>query len=72
MRTLLEQTKEILKNDLQNYPIVLHDPIRDARTGQKIEKYIYACILSRLDPLANALYRFYDYLMQNKYLDEAK
>ena len=96
MGVLIEKAKKLLEADLESFPSVISDPIRDARTGPKIERYLYVCILegqekpksvdwlyslykdqtteehdamiSRLDPLANALYAFYNYLGENNLL----
>lgn len=58
----MKSAKTILVRDLEDYPLVLHDPISDARTYLKIKKYVFSCITEKVN-LADCkdwLYILYD------------
>lgn len=62
----VEQAKKMLESDLDSYPAVVKDPIGDARTYCKIQRYIYACISDGVSK-ANCVDWLYDlYKEQNE------
>lgn len=61
MGKLIEEAKNLLVSDWESYHAVIVDPIRDARTGPRIERYLYACILEGQEKPSSVdwLYSFY-------------
>lgn len=58
----VKNAKSLLVRDLEDYPLVLHDPVSDARTYLKIKQYVFTCITEKAD-LADCkdwLYKLYD------------
>lgn len=57
----VKSAKTLLVRDLEDYPLVLHDPIGDARTYLKIKQYVFTCITEKenLADCKDWLYKLY-------------
>lgn len=58
----VKSAKTLLVRDLEYYPLVLHDPISDARTYRKIKQYVFTCITEKeyLADCKDWLYKLYE------------
>ena len=45
----VKSAKEILVRDLEDNPLVSHNPISDARTYHKIKQYVFSCITEKVN-----------------------
>jgi hypothetical protein len=58
----VESAKKQLVSDLEDCPLVVHDPIGDARTYIKTKQYLFSCIVERKDRAESKdwLYKLYE------------
>jgi hypothetical protein len=58
----VKSAKTLLLRDLEDYPLVLHDPIGDARTYLKIKQYVFTCITEKVNvaDCKDWLYKLYE------------
>ena len=62
MGTTVEQCREILRADLEDYVHVLPDPIGNSGTYRKIQRYLFVCITEGKDRVEckDWLYKLYE------------